>query len=196
VVDSSCESDDDVAPESGAPATEPDIDDSSTLDRIVGSRPDADFIKQTLRAQVYHDTLLEYGHCVHSHSLLMSRLGRRRGAAGGNRREGAAGEQALSRPSATYLSRTRSTPSHLQAHCHLQGHIADTLRYELTPGISPPPWPLALIHPLDGSDPPILPFRYARGYNSILLCGIACANKNRATMGGGEICTFRAPGLP
>ena len=93
MVDSSCESDDDVAPESGAPATEPDIDDASTLDRIVGSRPDADFIKQTLRAQVYHETLFEYGHCVHSHSLLMSRHGRGRGAAGGNRREGAAEEQ-------------------------------------------------------------------------------------------------------
>ena len=81
VVDSSCESEDDEAPESGAPTTEPGfpgIDDSPTLDRIVGSRPDAEFIKQTLRSQVYHDTLFAYGHCLQSHSyMLMSRRERR-----------------------------------------------------------------------------------------------------------------------
>jgi hypothetical protein len=90
VVDSSCESEDDENPESGAPTTEPGfpgIDDSPTLDRIVSSRPDAEFIKQTLRKQVNHDTLFAYGHCLESHLyLLMSRLERRKGAAGGKLR--------------------------------------------------------------------------------------------------------------
>ncbi len=58
MVDSSCESEldseDDTNSETGAPNTEPGMDDPPTLDRIVGSRPDAKFIKQTLRAQVYH----------------------------------------------------------------------------------------------------------------------------------------------
>ncbi len=79
VVDSSCESEDDEAPASGA--TEPGfpgIDDSPTLDQIVGSRPDADFIKQTLRAQVNHDTLFAYGLCKvclqSDWCMLMSRL--------------------------------------------------------------------------------------------------------------------------
>ena len=44
MVDSSCESDDDANEETGAPMTAPGIDDSPTLDRIVGSRPDAEFI--------------------------------------------------------------------------------------------------------------------------------------------------------
>lgn len=57
VVDSSCESEDDEAPESGAPTTEPGVPPLDCIDRLVGSRPDAEFIKQTLKEQVHHDTL-------------------------------------------------------------------------------------------------------------------------------------------
>ena len=56
VVGSSCESGDE-GPESGAPTTEPGFPPLDRIDRLVGSRPDAEFIKQTLKEQVHHDTL-------------------------------------------------------------------------------------------------------------------------------------------
>ncbi len=46
MVTSSCESEDDetLPPVTGAPNIEPDTEDPCTIDRIVDSRPDADFI--------------------------------------------------------------------------------------------------------------------------------------------------------
>ena len=56
VVDSSCESEDNEVPESDTPTTEPGFPPLDRIDRrtdrFVGSRPDAEFIKQTLKDQV------------------------------------------------------------------------------------------------------------------------------------------------
>ncbi len=103
MVDSNCESED--VETTGAPNTAPGMDDPPSLDRIVGSRPDADFMKKTLRAQVYHYTLFAYDHCLQPNvttCTMSRRLKRRKVVAGGqlrvvrlDRREKVAGEQHL-----------------------------------------------------------------------------------------------------